>query len=162
MDSTLSTTIALEDSLTVDVSPVFRFMRPACEVHSGTELLAFMSGSTWKRAGEIIAGNSCYHVGRSTMLLRGSQEVATYEIAERFMRLTRVHLVDLSSGREFEFRQKRMWCGTLVLFESGLPVAEYVSKLFQSRYRIVAVKETPESVLLLSIWLAVVAGVFRA
>lgn len=121
-----------------------------------------MSGSTWRRAGEIVIGNCCYRIGRGKMLLPGSQEVGTYEITERFMRSTRVDLVDRASTRKFEFRQKRVFCGALVLYESGIPVAEYAPNLIQSSYRVVARKQAPQTIVLLSIWLAVVAGVFNA
>ena len=156
------TSIAHVGTGTLDVSSVYRFMRPACEVFDGTESLAFMSGSPWKRSGEIVAGDCCYRVGRGKMLPPRGRAVATYAISERFMRFTRVVLCDLVSHREFELRQKQIWRGALVLCESNIPIAEFVPDIFQRHWRIELEKEMPQSIVLLSIWLAVVASVFNA
>ena len=144
------------------VLPVFRFMRPACEVHAGEELLASMSGSTLRRVGEIEVGDCCYRIDGSNMIHTEGTTVATYVVVERFMRFTRVKLTDPVTLREFDLRQRQMWCGSLILSEAGKPIAEFAQRWFQSKYRITAQESTPQSVLLLAIWLAAVAGVFNA
>lgn len=121
-----------------------------------------MSGSTLRRAGEIQFGDRCYRVDGSKLFQTEGTTVATYGIARRFMRFTRVGLTDLATLREFELRQKQMWCGTLILSEAGNPIAEFEQRWFQSKYRITAQESTPQPVLLLAVWLAAVAGVFNA
>lgn len=162
MSTPSQTTIVTNNASVYLALPVFRFMRPACEIYKEEELLAFMDGYTWRRAGEIVAGDICYYVDGSRMVRSQGDEVASYMITERFLRFTRVKLSDTASGREFELRQRKMWCGTLILSESDRTTAELVQRMFQSKYRITAQNTTPQSILLLSVWLAAVAGVFYA
>ena len=151
-----------EGTLQYSVRPVFRFMRPACEVYSEERLLASMSGSTWKRNGEITVADRHYQICYSKMTKAEDQAVASYSINERFMRLTRVSLVELATQREFLLQQKRIWSGSLILTEADTPVAEFSQKFLRPPYRVTTSNTLPQPILLLSIWLAVVAGVFNA
>lgn len=95
-------------------------------------------------------------------MLDGDQPVATYHVSNRFLRMTLVELYDSSSSRTFQLRQKRIWSGRLVLLEDDSIVVDYTPSLSGSEYRIAASADTPQPVLLLSIWIATVALVFVA
>ena len=136
-------------------------MQPACEVYAGAELLASMTCSTWRAVGEITAHDNCYRLERGRMLLPTREEVATYTFNKGFGVFTRVVLIERATNRKFELCQKWIWRGTLVLRESGSPVAEYVPNFFQTKYRVTSLADIPQEIALLSIWLAAVASVFN-
>lgn len=153
----------------LEIHQVFRFLRPACEVKSGVRLVAAMEGRMFTRAGEITTPQATYRIGRGRMQrlvpdgrFRAERLAATYEIREWFLMRTRAVLVDCTTGRRFELRQKRPWSLTHVLSESGSPVAECTVSILQPTGRMTVHRDVPESVLLLSIWLDAVAGIFSA
>ena len=157
--ATRSIRAAETDCVVLTTSRTSRAMGHSCEVLLGDDALASMTGSIAKRRGQIVAGQSEFQVDAGTML-DGHHDVATYRISERFMRLTLVELFDCSSRRTFVLSQKRIWSGRLEMVENDTIVANYVPDLFHSKYRITATNETPQPIVLLSIWLTAVTLVF--
>ena len=166
MPLTSPTSIATQDTMTLAAvrtsgGPLTSRGPFSWEVHSGMELVASMTKSLSRQPGKIDARDCKYQVNSAT-LLQGCQEIATYRLFERFMWFARVELNDCASRRTFSLRLKRMCSSKLVLFEDGQSVAELLPNLFRSNYRVVAQRDTPELIVLLSIWLAVSPCVFSA
>lgn len=157
--ATDSTGTADSTRVILTASRTSRAMTHSCTVSFGDEFFASMTGSPWGRQGQISTAESKLQVAASA-LVDGGDQLATYSISERFMRPTLVELVDAASRRVFLLRQKRIWSGRLVMLEKDTIVAEYAPDLFHSKYCITTTNETPQPVLLLSIWLAVMRLLF--
>lgn len=77
------------------------------------------------------------------------RDMATYKITGNDV--APLVMVDCDSGRQFQLRRKTIFSSVLV--ENDLPVVTYVPRPWGTKYRVTAKKDTPQSVILLSVWM---------
>ncbi len=133
--------------------------RVSCDVSVDGIVIASMSGGWWNREGIITFGDQIIPVANGA--LRADPDIlVTFEVVQRFLRLTRAEIFDVRSDREFVLRQKRIWSGQLVLLENDSVVAEFAGGMFHRKYVVESKSHTPAPIILLSIWLTMVCHIF--
>lgn len=94
-------------------------------------------------------------------LYDGVQPIASVFRSSSFFSVDTVKIVDLRSNQTYFLRIKR-WSFTRQLLKEQLVVAEHKTNYWKREHHTIAEPSVPEDILLLSIWLDFVKGIFLA